>query len=64
MFLPDGNITDLTTSWTDGIALSLLVNKLCPGVIPNVQSLDPAEALSNIEQAMKLSTSYFQIPQV
>lgn len=62
--LPEFGITDLSTSWRDGLALSGLINKLKPGVITNITTLDSDNALENIRTAMVLAEKTFEIPQV
>ena len=57
-------ITNFTTDWNDGIHLSALINYCQPGLIPNHASLDPSSRLENINNAMKLATEKFGIPQV
>lgn len=64
MFLPEANITDLTSSWSDGIALSLLLDKLRPGILGNVAELDPKESVRNIQSALTAAQKHFQIPKV
>lgn len=64
LFLPEATITNLTTSWSDGIALSLLLDRLSPGILGNVSQLDPANASRNIQSALQAANKYFQIPKV
>ena len=62
--LPDKEIFNFTTSWRDGRNLSALVNYCDPELIPDHQSLEPANALENTKHAMKLAEDKLGIPQV
>ena len=55
---------NFTTDWNDGIRLSALVDHCQPGLIPNYSSLDPHNALHNIENAMSLAEKHLNIPKV
>lgn len=61
--LPDLNITNFTTDWSDGIALCALVNFCQPGLIPNYRSLDPSDKLRNVTMAMRTAEEKLDIPQ-
>ena len=62
--LPDKEITDFTFCWRDGCNLLALVNFCRPGLVPDLVSVDPANALENAQQAMKLAEENFFIPQL
>ena len=62
--LPDKEIFNFTTSWRDGRNLSALVNYCDPDLLPDHGSLDPANALENTKDAMKLAKEKLGIPQV
>lgn len=62
--LPDREITDFTSCWRDGSNLLALVNFCRPGLVPDIVSVDPANALENAQQAMKLAEDNFYIPQL
>ncbi|XP_022095231.1 filamin-A-like [Acanthaster planci] len=62
--LPDRCITNFTTDWNDGIALSALINFCDPTLLTNVKSLDPASALDNCTHAIQLAKDKFEIPQI
>ena len=57
-------LVKMISKWNDGIILSMLVNSLKPGIIPNVADLKPEDALSNTRTAMELAEQHFGIPQV
>ena len=56
--------SNFTTDWNDGKRLSALVDRCQPGLIPNYSSLDPHNALHNIENAMSLAEKHLNIPRV
>ncbi len=62
--LPENNITNLTTSWNDGLALSALVDYCMPGLIPNHASLDPKKRLENVQNAMDVAEKELGVPQI
>ena len=58
-FLPDLNLTNLSTAWSDGTALAELINRLKPGLV----RLRPfRSANSNIVQAMTAAEEHLDIP--
>jgi len=56
------NVTNLTKSWQDGMALCALMAKFNPEAI-NMTTLQPADALKNIQTAMDCATKCFKIEQ-
>ncbi len=62
--LPDRNITDFTTCWSDGVNLLALVNWCRPGLVPDLSSINPASGLDNIKLAMRLAKENFFIPDI
>lgn len=62
--LPENNITNLTTCWNDGLALSALVDYCMPGLIPNHASLNPKNRLKNVENAMDVAEKELGVPQI
>ena len=62
--IPLTGVKNFTTSWNDGRALSALVDRMKPGLIPNHQDLNPKDALENTRRAMALAEEHFDIPQV
>jgi filamin len=60
-FLPEKDIPDFTTAWNDGVLLTLLIDKLKPGVLTNHSLLDSREA-TNL--AITTAEKSFEIPQV
>ena len=56
--------SNFTTDWNDGVRLSALVEHCQPGLIPDYASLDPHNALHNIENAMSLAEKHLNIPKV
>jgi hypothetical protein len=59
--LPEKDIPDFTTAWNDGVLLTLLIDKLKPGVLTNHSLLDSREA-TNL--AITTAEKSFEIPQV
>ena len=55
---------NFTTDWSSGVRLSALVDHCQPGLIPDYASLDPHNALQNIENAMSLAEKHLNIPRV
>ncbi len=63
--LPDGiKTTNLSSDWNDGTRLSMLVNSVQPGLIPDADGLNPEDALSNTRTALALAEQRLGIPQV
>lgn len=55
------NVTNLTKDWANGLALCALVAKFAPPGAVDFASLDPANALANIETAMEAANKYFKV---
>ena len=51
--IPEYNIQNFTTDWSDGRALSALVNAIADGSIPHHANLDPEQGPENVRNAMK-----------
>ena len=62
--IPNMATSNFTTDWSSGARLSALVDHCQPGLIPNYSSLDPHNALHNIENAMSLAEKHLNIPRV
>lgn len=62
--LSDLAITNLSTDWSDGRALSTLINTIQPELIPHHASLDPSEGQTNIQEAMRVAKKSLNIKQV
>ena len=62
--LPDNHITNLTTAWSDGLALSALVDYCKPGLIPDHTSLNPNNRKENIKNAMDIAETELGIPKI
>ncbi|XP_072023890.1 dystrophin-like isoform X1 [Amphiura filiformis] len=62
--IPDCNITNFTSDWTDGKAVGALVNKFAPGACCDWESWEEDYATRNIEEAMKMAEDWLQIAQV
>lgn len=58
--LPDRNIANLNTNWSDGHNLVALVNRMKPGLIANTWN----SPLERVTEAMKVAFEVFGIPQV
>ena len=63
-FLLHSNITNFTTDWNNGLLLSALIDKLHPGLIPDLSSLDSNNGIENTQRALKNAEIHFDIPQV
>ena len=62
--LPGSHITNLTTSWNNGLALAALVDYCKPSLIPDHASLDPNNRLENIRNIMDVAEMELGIPKV
>ena len=62
--IPNMAACNFTTDWSNGVRLSALVEHCQPGLIPDYASLDPHNALHNIENAMSLAEKHLNIPKV
>jgi spectrin beta len=54
------NVTNLTKSWTDGLALCALVEKFAPSSV-DFASLQPANATVNLQTALSAAEKLFKI---
>ena len=52
--IPERNIKNLSTDWNDGINLGALVEACFPGVCPDWEEMDPAEAIENNKRMIGL----------
>ena len=52
--IPEAEITNFTVDWNDGRAISALVEVCLPGSIKHWATLDPANAVENITNAMQV----------
>ena len=57
-------VSDLDTSWEDGVLLCRLLGVLCRGCTRDVQRLNPAHRLSNCRLALQLANRHLQLPLV
>ncbi|XP_023244648.1 filamin-A-like [Centruroides sculpturatus] len=62
--LPDLNVTNFTSDWNDGIALSALLEYCKPGLFPRWKSLDRREGIKNCNNAMMVAKEEFNIPMI
>ncbi|XP_054706508.1 uncharacterized protein LOC129216322 [Uloborus diversus] len=53
--------SDYDESWRDGCLLSILLNKLQPGCIPDAEKLDSEYSLRNVYHAFDVLEEYFNI---
>ena len=63
-WIPQRNITNLTTDWNDGIAVALLVDAKAPGLCPEAYTMKPENALENARQAMTTAEEWLGVPMV
>lgn len=62
--LPNKEITDFTTCWSNGVNLLALVNWCRPGLVPDLSSINPESGIKNIKFAMHLAKENFFIPEI
>ena len=55
-------IDNLDSDWCDGLCLTALCNTIKPGMLPDVESLDPKEGLKNITNAMIAADRELSVP--
>ena len=53
--IPQCGVTNFTTDWNNGLALSALVDAVRPGLIPKHADLPKAKSLQNVQQAMGIA---------
>ena len=63
-WIPQKNITNLTTDWNDGIAVALLVDAKAPGLCAEAYTMKPENALENARQAMTAAEDWLGVPMV
>lgn len=62
--LPDLNITNFTSDWNNGIALSALLEYCKPGLFPHWKSLNHNDRIKNCNTAMHIAKEEFNIPMI
>ena len=62
--VPTKSVTNFSSDWNDGLALSALVDYCKPGLIPNHATLSPSNGLENIKNAMDIAEKELGVPQV
>ncbi|XP_054721310.1 filamin-A-like [Uloborus diversus] len=62
--LPDLHISNFTSDWNSGIALSALLDYCKPGSIPHWKSLSIKNSVENCRTAMHLARDEFGIPMI
>jgi len=60
--IPECKVTNLTTDWNSGVALSALLEFCKKGLCPDINRLDPHDKVHNCREAMKLARQHFGIP--
>ncbi|ELT98116.1 hypothetical protein CAPTEDRAFT_207778 [Capitella teleta] len=61
--IPNLRVVNLSTSWSDGVALCALVEALCPGSCPRYDLLKPGHKVNNCRLGLKLAFKYLGVPQ-
>ncbi|XP_033637542.1 filamin-C-like isoform X1 [Asterias rubens] len=62
--LPDRHISNFTTDWNDGTALSALINYCDPTLMTNFKSLNPSNSRENCTHAMQMAKDKFEVPMI
>lgn len=62
--IPEYNINNFTTDWSDGRAICALVNAIGPGLIPDHKSMDPKNAVANAGQGIQAACDHFDVPKI
>lgn len=62
--IPSLRVVNLSSSWSDGVALCALMEALCPGACPRYDLLKPHHKVNNCRLGLKLAHKYLGIPQV
>ncbi|XP_076435464.1 filamin-A-like isoform X7 [Babylonia areolata] len=62
--IPDCRISNFTSDWNDGVALSALIEYCQPGLCPEWRQLSRQNRLENCTQAMNLAHQHLNIPMV
>ena len=62
--IPDQKVTNFTTDWNDGIALSALVDRIRPGLCPHYATLRRSEGLDNCQLGMDIAEEELGIPKL
>ena len=62
--LPETNIKNFTSDWSNGINLSALLDYCQPGLMPNWRNLNPNDGPNNCQRAMEVAEKHFKIPMV
>ena len=62
--IPSVRVSNLGSSWSDGVSLCALVDAVCPGSCPRYDLLKPNHKVNNCRLGLKLATKYLGIPQV
>ena len=62
--LPEWNISNLTTDWNDGRALLVMIDRIKPGLVPNLKTLDPTKRRNNCALAINQARTHLKIPAI
>ena len=62
--LPTLRTSNLTTAWSDGVALCALLEAVCPGACPRWDLLKPQHKVNNCRLGLRLCTKRLEIPMV
>ncbi|XP_012941870.1 filamin-B isoform X2 [Aplysia californica] len=62
--LRENNITNFTSSWSDGIALHALCEYCKPGLAPKWRAISPKDRVQNCKNAMQLAKDHLGVPRV
>ncbi|XP_076454335.1 filamin-C-like isoform X1 [Babylonia areolata] len=62
--VPDCRISNFTSDWNDGVALSALIDYCQPGLFPDWRSLSRHNSLDNCTSAMKVAREQLNIPMI
>ena len=57
-------VSNFTTNWNDGIALSQIIEYLHPGLFPDITSLNSANKKENCRRAINFALEYLGIPSI
>ena len=55
-------IDNLDSEWCDGLCLTALCNTIKPGMLPDIESLDPQQGLKNVTDAMIAAERELGVP--
>ena len=63
-WIPELKVKNFNTDWNDGIKLCTVVDKCCPGTIPELESLNPDNKVENLKLGIDTAENKLAVPKL